>query len=317
VRIRKKHAEKHLDRVIDIAERTRVTAIPVDRKRFFAKRMLDKVREYPVIVRPDPGTVNIERPYHLDRHSVDIPESFAHRFTEPLGFVIAGPRSDHGNIPAVIFRRRHMLVIRIAINLAGTGKKKTFHLLFARELEHIPCADGPDIHGLDRELGVIDRRGDPRGMDQIIDLFIRLERFDHIVFLECQMIVRKDLLLVSGDEIVQEDRRKFLFQDFLIEVTEKQDDVIPKKTACSRHKEGLPFEMLELVLEVLGELDDVFLDDLRTVKPLMMRLCLGHVFPSFPGGMPISPKMSCDYSLIGVSHSNKNMGSSWKLSGNS
>ena len=252
--------------------------------------MLNKIRQYPVIIRPDARAIDIEGSHHLDRHAVDIPESLTHRLPETFGFVIAGARPDHGNIPAILFRRGHMLVIGIPVNFARTGKEKALYLLFARKLQHVPRSDRPNVHRLDRELGVINRRSDPCGMDQIIDLFIRFERLDHIVLLEGQVIVRKNLLFVTGDEIVEQDRGKRFLEEFFIEIAKQQNDVITEETALPCDQKGLPFEILELVFEMLRQLDDVFPDNLRVIKPFVMRLSFGHEVHSFLEDSTTNPK---------------------------
>ena len=76
----------------------------------------------------------------------------------------------------------------------------------------------------------------------------------------------------------------------LVEVTEKKHDVIAEEPAGPGHKESLALKMLELVFEVLRQFDDVFLDDLRFIKPLVVRLSFRHEFRSFPEDVPTNLK---------------------------
>jgi hypothetical protein len=96
-----------------------------------------------------------------------------------------------------------------------------------------------------------------------------------------QVVVGKDLLFVAGDEIVEQDRGKLFLEDFLIEMAKEHDDIIAEKSPRARDKESLSFEVFDLVLEALREPDDVFPDDLRFIKTLVVRLSFGHKFLSF------------------------------------
>jgi hypothetical protein len=56
--------------VVDVAERSRLTAIPVQRNGLAFQRLHDKIRHYSPVVHMHAGTVGVEDARNLDAQSV-------------------------------------------------------------------------------------------------------------------------------------------------------------------------------------------------------------------------------------------------------
>ncbi len=85
---------------------------------------------------------------------------------------------------------------------------------------------------------------------------------------EGDVLVRNDLLFVTRDEVIEQDRPELPVTEMvLVHVTEKEGHVIPEEAPRARHEEGAAFEILVIRLQVLRKLRDVFLDHPGLIKP--------------------------------------------------
>ena len=78
------------------------------------------------------------------------------RFGETLRLVVHTPRPDRVDVsPVTLGLRVHL---RVAVRLGCRSKHEPCALVL-RHAEHVQRADRADLHGLDRQLQVVDRRG--------------------------------------------------------------------------------------------------------------------------------------------------------------
>ena len=197
------HADHALDQVVAIAERAGLGAVAEDRDVLAGQRLADEVRDDAAVEGMHARAVGVEDPHDADVDAVHAVVVHEQRFGGPLAFVVAGPRADRVDAPAIAFGLG--VDLGIAVDLAGRGLQDCARQRLAMPSTLIaPMHRG--LHGLDRVVLVVARRG---GAGQIVDL-VDLEEDRHRHVVADQLEVRPaeqvgDVRLLAGEEIVQAD----------------------------------------------------------------------------------------------------------------
>ena len=140
------------------------------------------------------------------------------RLGEPFGFVVATAGSDRVDISPVALGLR--VDQRIAVGLRRRGQQVAGTLLH-RQTECVQRAQRADLHGLDRHLGVVDRRCGRSEVQDVIDRFGDGDVVRNVEFDQSEAIVALqvgDILRGAGGEIVQNGHVQALGQQAVRQV---------------------------------------------------------------------------------------------------
>ena len=127
------------------------------------------------------------------------------RLGETLGLVVAAARPDGAHVAPIFFRLR--MDERVAVNLRGRGDEEAGVLVFG-EAKRLVRAERADLHGLDRDLQVINRAGGRGEVPDVIHRTVEEDEFRHVLLDEFEVRVAAevdDVVHRAGDKIVEAD----------------------------------------------------------------------------------------------------------------
>ncbi len=164
--VREQQPDRPVDQVVDVADRAGLAAVAGHGDRLAGQRLAHERRDRAAVVGPHPRAVGVEDPHDRGVHAVVGAVGGGDRLGEPLGLVVAGPRADRVDVaPVTLVLRVHL---RVAVGLRGGGEQEARALLLGQP-EAVQGADGADLQGLDRQLGVVDRGGGRGEVQNVVD----------------------------------------------------------------------------------------------------------------------------------------------------
>src|SRR5262249_35606963 len=116
---RRHQSDEAVYEIIDIAERARLRAVPVDGDVSPEQRLDNEVRHHPPIVRVHARAIGIEDSSDLDLQSVLAPIIKEQGLGATLAFVVARARANRVDVPPIIFSLR--VDAGIAVDLRRRG----------------------------------------------------------------------------------------------------------------------------------------------------------------------------------------------------
>ena len=164
------------DRVGDVAERARRRAVGEHHDVAAGEDVAGEVGDHAAVGDLQARAVVVERPRHGHRQAVLPGEVDAERLAVALGLVVAGPRAGAGDVAAVVFGRRDVAGSRVAVDLAAGEEQEAPHgrpalpALRAGVVEQVAQAVDVGVHRPDRVAAVVGRRGDRRGVDDVLEV---------------------------------------------------------------------------------------------------------------------------------------------------
>ena len=96
---------------------------------------------------------------------------------------------------------------RVAVNFRGGGDEEAGFFIFG-EAQRLVCAERADLHGLDRDLQIINRAGGRGKMPDVIHRAVEENKFRHVLLDEFEIRVAaevRDVVHRAGDKIVEAD----------------------------------------------------------------------------------------------------------------
>jgi len=133
-----------LHHVIDIAKRSRLTAIAIHRERAPGKGLRKEIRHHSAIVRRHAGTISIEDTGNLHPRAPHPLKFNEQGFCTALTLVVAGARPNRVHIAVVILVLR--MLLRIAIDFAG-GRLQDSGVAGNRQLQQVVRAEHAGAQG--------------------------------------------------------------------------------------------------------------------------------------------------------------------------
>ncbi len=163
--IRRLHQpDQPVHHVVDIAERTGLGPVPVDRDRLSSQGLEDEVRDDPAVIRVHARAVGVEDPGHLDLQAVLAVIIEEEGLRAPFPLVVTGPWTD--GVDASEVGLGLGVDGRISIDLRSGGLED-LGLEPLGQAEHVDRAVDIDLRRLDRVVLVVDRG---RRTGQVVDL---------------------------------------------------------------------------------------------------------------------------------------------------
>ena len=155
---------KRVDEVVAVLERTRLTAVAVDRDVLVAKRLHDEVRDHTAVLRMHARSVGIEDAHH-PRVDIELANTVRNqRLAHSFAFVVAAADANRVDIaPLMLLLRMHQ---RIAVDFARRAMEQ-LRVITQCELEAEEDALDGRHRREHRTRLIVDRRG---GTCEIVDL---------------------------------------------------------------------------------------------------------------------------------------------------
>jgi hypothetical protein len=207
-----------LQKIVDVAERSRLRTIAVDRQRLFLERLDDEVRDNAAVVLEHARPIGIEDARDLDRQLVDAMIVEEQRLGAALALVVARANADRIDVPDVAFRLR--MDLGIAVHFAGRCLKNA-SALFRRKFQKILGADHAGLQRAYRIALIMSRRG---RACEIVDTVYRAAEGERLADVmlderEARMIQKRlDVLEIAGVEIVDADHAMPLLDQAIAQV---------------------------------------------------------------------------------------------------
>ena len=146
--------QRALDQVVDVAHRSRLTAVALNRDRGAGQRLADEVRDRPAVVRAHPRAVGVEDPHDRGVDPVLRAVRGGQCLGEALRLVVAGAGPDRIDIAPVGLGLG--VDERVAVRLRG-GCQQEAGTLLLRQAQAVQRPQRTRLHRLDRKLGIVDR----------------------------------------------------------------------------------------------------------------------------------------------------------------
>lgn len=193
-------ADKGLDEVIDIAERTGLQALSVDGYGHVLQGLDNEIRDDPAVVRMHARPVGIEDPPDFNAQVVLPVIVEKEGFGAALAFIVT--RTGPGRIDVAPVALRLRMDIGIAVHLARRGLENLGPYPFC-QTQHIDGTMHTGLGGLYRVMLIMDRRG---RAGQIVDLIdLNIEREGDVVAHQLEVGIIKqvqDVILIAGKIVI-------------------------------------------------------------------------------------------------------------------
>ena len=197
------HAHDGVDDVIDIRERSGLSAVAEYRQVLALERRDAEIGNHPPVIDRHPRAVGVEDAHDLGIDVV-LPMVVHHqRFGDALALVVTRSHADRIDVAPVALGLR--MLLRVAIDFAGRGQQDACMDPLG-ETEHIDRAHHGGLDGLDRVVLVMDRGGGAGEMKDAIDF--EQDRLDDIVADQLEVTVPDQMADVgagAAEEIVEAD----------------------------------------------------------------------------------------------------------------
>lgn len=224
------HPHKAFNQVIDIAKRTALLAIAVDRDRLPLQSLNDEVRHNASVVGVHAWTVGVEDPHDLDVEIVLAMIVKEQRLGAALSFIITSARTYRVDVTPVAFGLR---VDRgVAVDLGGRGlHDPRLHPL--GQSQHVDRADNADLGRLHWVELVVDRT---RRAGEIVDLvYLDVERKADVLPHELKPRVADEVIeitLVAGEQVVDT-------KNFVAALEQAVDQVRAEESSPAGHEDAI------------------------------------------------------------------------------
>ncbi len=140
------------------------------------------------------------------------------RLGEPLGLVVAAPRTDRVDVAPVVFALGVDLGIAVDLGRAGQQEPRVLGL---REPERVVGAERAHLECRDGVSEIVDRTGWTGEMQHVVDRAVDLDRLGDIVLEESKRRVVdqvRDVAAIAGQEVVHADDFIAVTQESLAKV---------------------------------------------------------------------------------------------------
>ena len=198
--------EDRLDGVADVAERTGLAAVAVDRDRPALEGRRGDLGDRPAIVGAHARPVRVEQADDVGAHAMDLAERGDEGLAESLGLVVLGRGPTGSDVAPVGLGLRMDERVAIDLGRRGVGQGRTDR---SCDLEQPPRPDRVGREGLERQAIVVDRAGRRRQVQDDLDvehrrlLDVRLDQRESGVvdqLVEIRTVARREV--VDADDLV-------------------------------------------------------------------------------------------------------------------
>lgn len=197
------HAHHAFDQVVDVLERTALSAVAVDRDIVAPQRLDDEIRDHAAVVDVHFRTVGVE--YADDLHGNAVFAVVAHKERLGAAFALVVARADAQRVDVAPVILALGVDQRVAVDLRGRGLEDFRPVVFGHA-QHVDRADHRRLGGFDRVVLVVDRRS---GAGEVVDLLdLGHVGIDDVVADDLEIGVRQqvsDVAFVTGEIVVDAD----------------------------------------------------------------------------------------------------------------
>jgi hypothetical protein len=231
-------AQETLDEIVDVAERTGLGAVAVDREVLAPQGLYDKVRYDAAVVGMHARAVGVEDPHDANIDLVFAVVVEEERLGATLALVVARPLADGIHVAPVTFRLR--VHVRVTVHFARARLEHPRPDALG-ETEAVDRAHHRCLDRLDRVVLVVRRR---RGTREVVDLLdLELEGVDDVVADEFKIWIRqqvRDVPLLAGEEIIEADDLVAVVQEPVAEVRAEKAGAAGDENAHAAENYGRP-----------------------------------------------------------------------------
>ncbi len=226
--VREQQTQSALDEVIDVTDRPGLPTVPGHGERLARQGLADEGGDGPPVVGTHAGAEGVEDPQHSGVHVVEAPVGHGQRLREALSLVVHASRADRVHVTPVRLGLRVHLRVAVAL---GRGRQQVAGALLLGEPEAVQGADGSDLHRLDRQTQVVDRRGRRGEVQDVTHRAGDVDVVRHVRPDDSECLPLQKVLHIRGrarDEVVQAQHLKPLVEQPL-------DQVRTEETCASRN----------------------------------------------------------------------------------
>ena len=235
------HLDESRNRIHHITKSSRLVARSVHMQGSAADNAAGEIRKYPVVPLPHSRSVDIERTHDLAADAEIFMVDPAKGLAQTLALVVAGARTEGGDVAPVALGRGNIAGLRIAVDFRGTEKQK-LRLVRPGDLEHVLGSPNGDLERFERVFAVVVRTRDAGGVENVVDGFGGVERLDDVVLDEGVALFEFGLLgarFARRDQVIDGDQFAWTREYLLVEKAENGRKVPSEKSAPSRQKDRL------------------------------------------------------------------------------